>query len=592
MKTNRVFSIVAATLILGTGGDALAGSPAAGELDPPLRGWAAPTYYSLSADDGDSEVAAARVAARAPEAVITNPLAFVGVTPCRVADTRQPPAGEFGQPFMAASTARSFTITGQCSIPADAEAVSINFTVTDTAGAGFLLTYPAGGSVPGVSTLNYLAAQTIANAAVVPLGTLGAGKGITVIPGAAGFHLIIDVNGYYTRTGTVQSVNGLTGAVSVTAGSNVTVTPAGQNVQVSAGPLVSSLEGLTGVVDVAATNGATVAAAGQTGTVGTNATALNTASTIVARNASGGFLAGTIELGGGTVLLTLPAGGNLLHRTGAANSNFFFGPNAGSLTASTSLNTGVGATALASLTSGNNNTALGNSALLHNDVGTNNTGLGLSALVGCTAGGFNTAVGGNALSDLTTGSNNVAVGNGSGGVVTTGSNNIYIGQNVDAAAANELNTIRIGNATNSSTFIRGISTATVTGSAVVVNASGQLGVATSSARFKESIADLGDPSPLLLSLRPVSFVYRKDETRTPQVGLIAEEVETVAPALVVRDESGVVTSVRYDQLVPLLLAEAQRLERENDGLKRVLEELSARVQALEGPAVQSTRSGR
>ncbi|MBK9966675.1 MAG: hypothetical protein IPP07_18060 [Holophagales bacterium] len=113
--------------------------------------------------------------------MITNPLAFVGVTPCRVADTRQLPAGEFGQPFMGASTARSFTITGQCSIPSDAEAVSFNFTVTDTAGAGFLLTYPAGGSVPGVSTLNYLAAQTIANAAVCRSARLGR-KGITVIP--------------------------------------------------------------------------------------------------------------------------------------------------------------------------------------------------------------------------------------------------------------------------------------------------------------------------------------------------------------------------------------------------------------------------
>ncbi|MBK9966676.1 MAG: tail fiber domain-containing protein [Holophagales bacterium] len=123
----------------------------------------------------------------------------------------------------------------------------------------------------------------------------------------------------------------------------------------------------------------------------------------------------------------------------------------------------------------------------------------------------------------------------------------------------------------------------------------RLGTASSRRRPRASrgpTADLGDPSPLLLSLRPVSFVYRKDETRTPQVGLIAEEVETVAPALVVRDENGVVTSVRYDQLVPLLLAEAQRLERENDGLKRVLEELSARVQALEEPAGPVSRSGR
>lgn len=270
----------------------------------------------------------------------------------------------------------------------------------------------------------------------------------------------------------------------------------------------------------------------------------------------------------------------------------FLGRNAGSSGSTGFANTAVGATVLSVNTTGDDNTAVGVAALSLNSIGSNNTAVGVGALSKNDSGVANVAVGGSALLNLTTGSENVAIGQSSGGVVTTGSNNIHIGQNVDAASATEANTIRIGNASATAAFIRGISTATVTGSAVVVNASGQLGVATSSARFKESIADLGDPSPLLLSLRPVSFVYRKDETRTPQVGLIAEEVETVAPALVVRDENGVVTSVRYDQLVPLLLAEAQRLERENDGLKRVLEELSARVQALEEPAGPVSRSGR
>ncbi|MBK9966674.1 MAG: tail fiber domain-containing protein [Holophagales bacterium] len=408
-----------------------------------------------------------------------------------------------------------------------------------------------------------------------------------MIPGAAGFHLIVDVNGYYTRTGTVQSVNGLTGAVSVTAGSNVTVTPSGQNVQVSAGPLVSSLEGLTGVVDVAATNGATVSAAGQTVTVGTNATSDLAASNIVSRDGNGGFEAGTIKLLGSPFLLTLLGGGQFLHRTGAGFANLFLGLNAGFSGSSGGDNTAVGTSVLSVNTSGANITAVGASALRDNSTGSDNTAVGYFALGSNDTGNSNTAVGATALSVLTTGSSNVVVGSGSGGVLTTGSNNIYIGRSVGAASANESNTIRIGGSLAAATFIRGISTATVTGSAVVVNASGQLGVATSSARFKESIADLGDPSPLLLSLRPVSFVYRKDETRTPQVGLIAEEVETVAPALVVRDENGVVTSVRYDQLVPLLLAEAQKLESENAELRRALEsERAARRQADDDQAAR------
>jgi len=122
-------------------------------------------------------------------------LPFFAVTPCRVADTRGYGfTGPYGSPFMAGGVPRNFTITGQCGIPAGAQAVSFNFTVTNTAGPGFLLVFPQGGAQPNVSTLNYVASQTIANAAVVPLGT----GGLTAIPGVSGFNLLIDINGYYS----------------------------------------------------------------------------------------------------------------------------------------------------------------------------------------------------------------------------------------------------------------------------------------------------------------------------------------------------------------------------------------------------------
>jgi len=128
-------------------------------------------------------------------AVPTPALAFTGITPCRVADTRNAgfPAG-YGPPFMSGGVPRDFTITGRCGIPANAEAVSFNFTVVNPVGAGFLKVYPQGGAPPAVSTLNYVAGQVVANAAVVPLGATGA---ITAIPGVSGFDLLIDVNGYY-----------------------------------------------------------------------------------------------------------------------------------------------------------------------------------------------------------------------------------------------------------------------------------------------------------------------------------------------------------------------------------------------------------
>ena len=45
---------------------------------------------------------------------------------------------------------------------------------------------------------------------------------------------------------------------------------------------------------------------------------------------------------------------------------------------------------------------------------------------------------------------------------------------------------------------------------------------------------MGDQSEVLLALRPVSFRYKPeiDPQAIPQFGLIAEEVEEVAPALV------------------------------------------------------------
>ena len=124
---------------------------------------------------------------------VTFPLPFIGLAPCRILDTRNPP-GPYGAPALAGGVPRNFTLTGQCGIPTEEGAASLNVTVTNTQGPGFILIYPQGGSQPTVSTLNYVANQTIANAAVVPLGT---GGGITVIAGVSGTDLILDINGYY-----------------------------------------------------------------------------------------------------------------------------------------------------------------------------------------------------------------------------------------------------------------------------------------------------------------------------------------------------------------------------------------------------------
>ena len=157
--------------------------------DIPLTNWTTPPYRSSAARGGISTLAD-----------VTPGIGFVGVTPCRIVDTRAVagfPAG-YGPPSMSAGAPRNFDLnsSGLCTgIPAGVEAYSLNITVTSTLGAGFILIYPQGGAQPPVSTLNYLAGQTVANAAIVPAGTNG---GVTVIAGVSGTDLIIDINGYFT----------------------------------------------------------------------------------------------------------------------------------------------------------------------------------------------------------------------------------------------------------------------------------------------------------------------------------------------------------------------------------------------------------
>ncbi|MFN2386618.1 MAG: hypothetical protein ABR576_10095 [Thermoanaerobaculia bacterium] len=134
---------------------------------------------------------------------ITRPVTFVGMVPCRIADTRGP-AGPYGGPILAANTQRDFDLdSGPCSqIPAGVDAYSLNFTATQTQGFGDLRVWPAGNAPPLVSTLNYVPNETVANAAIVPAGTNGA---ISVVAAVSGTHLIIDINGYFTDTPNVEN---------------------------------------------------------------------------------------------------------------------------------------------------------------------------------------------------------------------------------------------------------------------------------------------------------------------------------------------------------------------------------------------------
>ena len=220
-------------------------------------------------------------------------------------------------------------------------------------------------------------------------------------------------------------------------------------------------------------------------------------------------------------------------------------------------NAAFGTSALLSNTNGNYNTACGVNALLSNANGNNNTACGYEALYRNT-GGENTAFGVDALHGNTKGSSNIAAGYKAGFNLTTGSDNIDIGNEGMAA---DSGAIRIGTkSAQTTTYIAGIYGTSVSGSAVMVSSTGQLGVTVSSERFKTDITPMGSSSEKLQQLRPVTFHLKTDPKRALQYGLIAEEVAEVYPDLVIRSESGQIDGVRYDELAPLLLNEVQQLQ--------------------------------
>ena len=243
-------------------------------------------------------------------------------------------------------------------------------------------------------------------------------------------------------------------------------------------------------------------------------------------------------------------------------------------------NTAVGAGALGSNTTGNGNTAVGFTALVNNVVGVANTAEGLQALAQSTGNG-NTAVGHGALTN-TTGDGNTALGFNAGSALTTGNNNIDIGGDV-IGVAGEANTIRIGDPNIATTFIRGISGATVpAGATVFVSANGQLGTLTSSERFKDEIKPMDQASEALFALKPVTFRYKKeiDPAGTPQFGLVAEAVEKVNPDLVVRDEKGEPTTVRYEAVNAMLLNEFLKEHCKNEKQEATIAALQKQIDAL------------
>lgn len=188
------------------------------EQDIPVRNWPAPAYWmpaqppDLAGVPGSTSGKLSQPPGAAPRSgsvtPITGPLVFVGITPCRLVDTRSAmgfPA-PFGGPSLQPRVVRTFPLKSHpnCIIPPEAKAFSLNLLAICPGPLAWLSAWPDGYPYPNTSFLNAAAAGLYNNAVILAAGVNG---GIDVwVENQA--DLIVDLNGYYMEAAAVNRTLG------------------------------------------------------------------------------------------------------------------------------------------------------------------------------------------------------------------------------------------------------------------------------------------------------------------------------------------------------------------------------------------------
>jgi hypothetical protein len=120
---------------------------------------------------------------------------YVPVSPVRILDTRSHIGVATDTPVPAHGTV-NVAVPG---IPASADGVAFNLTVTDTKATGYIVAYAHGSTKPSPgSNVNFRAGQTVANLAIVPIS----GGQLSLTNSSAGtVHIIVDLAGYVDPSG-------------------------------------------------------------------------------------------------------------------------------------------------------------------------------------------------------------------------------------------------------------------------------------------------------------------------------------------------------------------------------------------------------
>ncbi|MFC7491392.1 hypothetical protein, partial [Knoellia alttitudinis] len=154
------------------------------------------TYYA-SFRAGSNESGSYTVCAtRSGTPCATRYNGYQPLTPARILDTRT----GLGAPkaVLAPGQSLALQVGGRGGVPAaGAAAVVLNVTAVSPGAAGYVSVFPTGAAASTVSNLNFPAGVTIANQAIVKLGT----GGKVTLTSSAKTNLLVDVGGFYPTTG-------------------------------------------------------------------------------------------------------------------------------------------------------------------------------------------------------------------------------------------------------------------------------------------------------------------------------------------------------------------------------------------------------
>jgi hypothetical protein len=134
--------------------------------------------------------------------VLSRPLSFYTVTPCRLVDTRKA-NGPSGGPALVGGATRAFPVQGHCGVPTGARAVALIVTAVQPSGRGHFVLFPSDIARPLASSVNFAGGEPakagnvtigLADYATYPEADLSL---YAYVRPAGSAHVVLDVAGYF-----------------------------------------------------------------------------------------------------------------------------------------------------------------------------------------------------------------------------------------------------------------------------------------------------------------------------------------------------------------------------------------------------------